>query len=278
MILVTGGRGSVAAGLLALLRADGHAVRVGSARPGELPADVAAVACDLQDPRTFATALHDVSSVFLYAEAAHIAEFVTVAAESGVDHIVLLSSSSTLDPDAATNPVAKSHLDAELGLADAPMNVTVLRPGAFAGNARGWAWAIRAGRPVRLPYPGAYADPIHELDLATVAHALLTRPDHRGHPHTLTGPQTLTFTEQLELIGEIIDHRIDIEQVPPEVWRAEVADYIPATYADGLLDYWARCDGVPSPLSDAVETITGRPARSFGQWVHEHRDVFDPGA
>ncbi|WP_194819052.1 NAD(P)H-binding protein [Nocardia sp. XZ_19_385] len=272
MILITGGRGTVATELRSLLIDDGHAVRIGSARPDEL--DPPAAVCDLKDPSTFAAALDDVSSVFLYANATHISEFVTAATEAGVDHIVLLSSSATLDPDATTNPVAKAHLDAELGLADAPMTVTVLRPGAFAGNARGWAWSIRAGRPVNLPYPNAYADPIHERDIAAVAHALLTRPDHRGRGHTLTGPQTLTFTEQLELIGTIIDRPVEIAHVTPEAWRAEVADFMPAHFATGLLDYWARCDGVPTPLSDAVEVITGHPARPFAQWVQEHRDAF----
>src|SRR6476469_1789260 len=135
MILITGGRGAVATDLLSLLRADGHAVRVGSGRPEQLPAGVPAVACDLRNPATFAAALDGVSSVFLYAEPKCITEFVSAATEAGVDHIVLLSSSAVLDPDAVTNPVAKSHLDAELGLADAPMTVSVLRPGAFAGNA-----------------------------------------------------------------------------------------------------------------------------------------------
>ncbi|MFC9895157.1 NAD(P)H-binding protein [Nocardia sp. NPDC127579] len=272
MFLLTGARGAVASALHPLLRADGHAVRLGSARPAEL--DQPAVHCDLRDPSTFPAALAGIASVFLYAEAAHLTEFLDAAIESGVEHIVLLSSSSTLDPDAATNPVAKSHLDAELALSDAPMPVTVLRPGAFAGNARSWAWSIRAGRPITLPYPNAYTDPIHELDVAAVAHALLTSPRHRGRHHTLTGPQTLTFTEQLRELAAIIGHPIEFEPVTPAAWRAEMADHLPAQYATGLLDYWARCDGVPTELTDTVERVTGRPARPFGEWVRDHVHEF----
>ncbi|MFQ6327356.1 SDR family oxidoreductase [Nocardia sp. CWNU-33] len=276
MILITGGRGAVATNLLSLLLADGHAVRVGSGRPDqlELPDGVSAVTCDLRDPTTFPAALAGVTSVFLYAEPAYITEFVTTATEAGVEHIVLLSSSSVLDPDAATNPVAKSHLDAELGLADAPMAVSVLQPGAFAGNARGWSFSIKTDRPVSLPYPNAYADPIHELDIAEAVHALLTEPEHRGAVYHLTGPQTLTFTAQLDLIAELTGRSVTIDHVTPDTWRQEMAEYIPAHYADGLLDYWRRCDGVPTVITDTVAALTGHPARTFADWIRDNAAIF----
>ncbi|WP_062992738.1 SDR family oxidoreductase [Nocardia anaemiae] len=274
MILITGGRGAVASNLLSLLRADGHAVRVGSGRPAQLPAGVPAVACDLRNPDTFAAALDGITSVFLYAEPEYIAEFASAATEAGVGHIVLLSSSAVLDPDAIANPVAKSHLDAELGLADAPMTVSVLRPGAFASNARGWSSAIKADRPVSLPYPNAYTDPIHELDVAECAHALLTKPDHRGGVYTLTGPQTLPFTAQIDLITKVTGRTATIAHVTPEAWKQQMAEFIPAHYADGLLDYWRRCDGVPTPITDTVTTLTGHPARSFTTWLEDHASEF----
>ncbi|MFI6998968.1 NAD(P)H-binding protein [Nocardia sp. NPDC050175] len=276
MILITGGRGAVATQLLTLLHADGLAVRVGSGRPEELqlPADVSAVACDLKDPNTFPAALAGVTSVFLYAEAAAIKEFVAAATEAGVEHIVLLSSSAVLSPDPAANPVAKAHHDAELGLADAPMTVSVLRPGAFAGNARSWARAIKAGRPINLPYPNAYADPIHEIDVAAAAYALLTAPEHRGQQHTLTGPETLTFTEQIDLVAEITGRTITVDQVTPEAWKQQMADYMPAAYADGLLDYWRLNDGIPTEITDTVATLTGRPPRTFTSWIEENAAEF----
>ncbi|MFI9505022.1 NAD(P)H-binding protein [Nocardia sp. NPDC052566] len=276
MILLTGGRGAIAEHLLTSLRADGLDVRVGSRHPDllRLPADVPAVACDLTDAATFPAALSGVTSVFLYAEAAAITEFAAAATEAGVEHIVLLSSSAVLDPGAATNPIAQSHLAAEVGLAHVPMTVTVLRPGAFAGNARNWAPAIKADQPVSLPYPNAYTDPIHELDIAAAAHALLTGPDHRGTAHTLTGPETLTFTAQLDRIAAITGRPVTVERVTPEVWREQTAEYLPAPYADGLLGYWRRCDGVPAPITDTVSTLIGRPARTFTSWVEENAAEF----
>lgn len=276
MLLITGGRGAVGTRLLQLLRADGHSVRVGSRRPGELalPTDVPAVACDLTDPSTFAAALAGVDSVFLYAEPAAIDEFVSAAHEAGVDHIVLLSSTSVLDPDVAANPIGKAHLDTEIGLAEAPMTTTVLRPGTFASNARLWAGPIKAGQPVSLPYPNAYAEPIHELDIAACARTVLTEPKHRAAQHTLTGPEALTFREQLDRVAEVIGRPVEIAEVTPEEWKQQMAPHLPGFVADGLLDHWRRYDGTPIPLTDTVTTLTGHPARTFTTWLREHADEF----
>ncbi|WP_433578601.1 SDR family oxidoreductase [Nocardia brasiliensis] len=276
MFLITGGRGAVGTHLLDLLRADGHAVRVGSRRPEELglPADVPGIACDLTDPNTFPAALSGVDAVFLYAESAAITEFVSAATEAGVEHIVLLSSASVLSPDAANNPIGKAHLDTEIGLADAPMTVTVLRPGTFAGNARFWAGPIKAGQPVSLPYPNAYTEPIHERDIAACAHAVLTAPKHRGGQHSLTGPEALTFREQLDRVASVIGRPVPIAEVSPAEWKDQMAPHMPGFVADGLLEHWLRHDGVPTPLTDTVTTLTGQPARTFTTWLQEHADEF----
>ncbi|WP_378738579.1 SDR family oxidoreductase [Nocardia brasiliensis] len=274
MILITGGRGSVGTNLLALLRADDLAVRVGSRRPEQLPADISAMTCDLTDPSTFPAALAGVTSVFLYAEPSTITEFATAATEAGVEHIVLLSSTAALGPDAATNPLGKFHLDTEVGLAAARMTTTVLRPGTFAGNARIWADAIKAGSPVSLPYPDAYTDPIHELDIAAAAHAVLTKPDHRGAEHQLTGPEALTFRQQLDRIAEVTGQPVAVDHVTPEEWKEQIRGHLPISVADALLDHWRRHDGVPTPLTDTVTTLTGRPSRTFTNWIEDNAAEF----
>jgi uncharacterized protein YbjT (DUF2867 family) len=268
MILVTGGRGAVATSLLPLLVAGGHEVRVGSKDPRALGRPDA-VLCDLTDPDTFPAALAGVSSVFLYAEASHIADFVAAATRAGVEHIVLLSSVAALDPRSA-NLLATSHRDVETALLASPIASTILRPGAFATNAKAWAWPIRAGRPVALAYPGAYTAPIHEKDLAEVAHAALTDPRHRDRHYTLTGPETMTFAAQVERIAEVTGLSITVERVAPEQWKQIMSGRMPAAVADGLLAYWRASDGVPSPVSPAVEEVTGHPGRTFTAWVRDH--------
>ncbi|MGW5395136.1 NmrA family NAD(P)-binding protein [Streptomyces sp. NPDC003952] len=269
-VLVTGGRGSVARGLVSLLAAHGVPYRLASREP-DTPGTVH---CDLSDPATFPEALAGVRSVFLYAEAAAIDAFVKEAVGAGVEHVVLLSSSSVLAPGAADSPLAASHLAVEQALLASPLRTTLLRPGSFASNALGWAWAMKSGRPVRLPYPGAYSDPVHESDLAEAACAVLTDPSLGGRAYTLTGPRTLTFAAQLAILGEAVGRPIPFEAVSREQWKAEVDGSIPGPYAEALLDYWSASDGLPVALTDDLQRLTGRPPRTFDTWSTEHVDAF----
>ncbi|MER5715534.1 NAD(P)H-binding protein [Streptomyces sp. NPDC002132] len=275
MILVTGGRGAVATHLTSSLHRDGLAVRVGSAAPETLspPDGVEAVRLDLTAPDTFAAALAGVTTVFLYASPERVTDFIDHARGAGVTHIVLLSSSAVLSPDPESDPLAKSHLDVERALLASPITTTILRPGSFASNAGGWAWAVKAGRPLSLPFPGAHTDPVHEKDVAEAAHAVITDPRHHGGRFTLTGPESLTFAQQVEQLAAVIGRPVSIDHVTPEAWKRESAEYIPAAFADALLKWWAS-NGKPLPLTRTVEELTGRPPRTFTTWAEDHAGDF----
>ncbi|CAM5448650.1 nucleotide-diphosphate-sugar epimerase [Streptomyces avidinii] len=269
-ILVTGGRGAVARGLSGLLAAHGIPHRLASREPDK----PGTVHCDLSDPATFPGALAGIRSVFLYAEASAADAFVKEAVPAGVEHVVLLSSSSVLAPGAAESPLAASHLAVEQALLASPLRATLLRPGSFASNALSWAWSLKSGRPVHLPYPGSSCDPVHEADIAEAAFAVLADPSLGGRAYTLTGPQSLTFTAQLALLGEAVGRPIPFEAVSREQWKAEAEGYIPGPYADALLDFWASTDGLPVKLTDAVERLTGHAPRTFAAWAADHADAF----
>ncbi|MGW2161565.1 NAD(P)H-binding protein [Nonomuraea sp. NPDC001699] len=268
--LVTGARGAVATALIGLLREQGLPVRPAS----KAPADPSVVRCDLGDPTTFAPALAGVTSVFLYAEPSHAQEFAAAAEAAGVEHVVLLSSAAVLTPDPDSSPLAASHLVSERALAASPVPSTVLRPGTFCGNAMAWSWAIKSGRPITLPYPHAHVDAIHEADIAAVAAAVLADPALGGRTYRLTGPQSLTFTDQVETLSRVTGRDIAITPVTRQEWKAEMAQYMDATLADALLDYWKGCDGRPIELTSLVEELTGTPARTFASWAEENRTAF----
>lgn len=267
-VLVTGSSGAVARALILMLDGEDIDVRAASSHPE------AGVRCDLKDPATFRAALTGVSSVFLYAEPAEIDAFLKEAAEAGVGHIVLLSSSAVLAPDAAEDPLAKQHLEVENALQASPIETTILRPGSFAGNAKAWAWPIKSGQPVSLPYPGAHADPIDETDVAECAFVALTEAGTTGKSYRLTGPESLTFAEQIDRVAEVIGRPVTVRPVSREDWKAEMADYVPGPYADALLDFWAASDGKPVELTNTVEELTGHTARTFTEWLHGHTDEF----
>jgi uncharacterized protein YbjT (DUF2867 family) len=273
--LVTGARGAVARGVVPLLLAAGLPVRVASKNPSELePVDgVEAVPLDLARPDTAAEALREVTKVFLYADATGIADLVKAMRAAAVEHVVLLSSSSAAAPDPEHNPLAEGHYRVEVALAESGLPFTVLRPGAFAANAQGWRYPLLAGEHIELPYPQAHIASIHEADIADVAARVLIDGSHLGETVDLTGPQSLSFAEQIEILSDVVGRPIPFVEVTRERSFEQLTRWMDAGYANALLDLWeAAVD--PEPISHATTTITGKPARTFRQWLEEHRADF----
>lgn len=285
-VLVTGSRGHVGSALISALHAAGVPVRAASRVPGQLtpPPGVPTVACDLDDPDTFAPALDSVESVFLYASPAHTPAFVAAAHAAGVRHIVLLSSASLswAERDGAPDgAIATLHRAAETALAAAVdgtgVETTVLRPGDFATNALQWAGSLRATGSIAVPYPGSHSSPIDQRDIADCAFTVLTgRPEARNATHVLTGPQSLPVSERVALLAEATGRPFSVEQTTPEAWKAAIAPFTPASFADDLLGYLVAGDGKPAEVTDTVERLTGHPARTFAQWARDHIEAFTP--
>jgi uncharacterized protein YbjT (DUF2867 family) len=274
-VLVTGSRGTVATTLIPLLLEHGVAVRAGSTDPSRsgLPDGVPVVPCNLRDPATFAAALEGIDSVFLYAEPSEIDAFIKEATAAGVSHIVLLSSTSALDgPN--DNPLGDKHLTVENALSASSVKSTFLRSGTFAGNALAWAWPIKAGKAVDLAFPGAHTDPVHELDVAEAALAALTDPGLGGRAYTLTGPESLSFAQQVEVLAAVTSLPVTFNHVTRAEWKMAMAEYVPPAFADSLLDLWESTVDSPVPLAPGVEELIGRPARSFRSWAEDHAAAF----
>ncbi|MEU3458439.1 NAD(P)H-binding protein [Streptomyces sp. NPDC006733] len=275
-ILVTGSRGRVGTTLIGLLHEQGYKVRAASSDPDELtlPDGVPDVKLSLAEPHTFRDALAGVDSVFLYANPSHIDEFIKTATDAGVQHVVLLSSSAVLNPDAKNDPIARQHLEVEEALASSALPCTFLRPSAFATNTLYWSWPLRTTGTVSLPYPGAHTDAIHESDIAEAAVAVLKDPALRGGGYTLTGAESFTFAEQIGLLARATGRPLTYDAVTPEAWKAQMADYLPDSFADGLLAYWRSHDGRPVELAAGVDVLTGHPPRPFAVWAAENAAAF----
>ncbi|GIG62223.1 NAD-dependent epimerase [Longispora fulva] len=270
--LITGARGKVGRAVLDRLRAADHPTRAASKNPAELT--VPAVELDLTRPT--AAALDGIRQVFLYPEPDGIADLVTAAESAGVEHIVLLSSSSVLGPDADTDPLARPSLLVERALADSPITTTVLRPDAFASNALGWAYHLRSGHPIRLAFPDAGIAPIHPDDVADLAVAALTGDALTGRAVTLTGGESVSFRAQLDILAELLGREIPVERITRAEAEEQFAQHMPPAMAAALHDLWEPVDGHAATLGDTTETLLGRPARTFAQWAAENLDAFRP--
>ncbi len=114
---------------------------------------------------------------------------------------------------------------------------TILRPGTFANNLLSWAWPIKAGMPVRAPYINSSQPPIHEADIADAAATVLLQDGHIGQSYPLTGPESLTRVEQVAAISAGIGRPIDLVEISPDEFRADVAQFLPEDIIAMLLEY-----------------------------------------
>ncbi|WP_328957890.1 NAD(P)H-binding protein [Kitasatospora purpeofusca] len=274
--LVTGARGKVGQGVIARLRAAGHSVRAASAHPADLtvPDGVERAELALDRPEAFGAVLRGVQQVFLYPQPAGIHAFAEAAEAAGVEHVVLLSSSSVLGPDAENDPLASHSLLVERALADSGLNCTFLRPDAFTSNSLGWAYFVGQGLPIQLAHPDAHIAPIHPEDLADIAAEALTGSSLTGSAPTLTGPESLTFREQLAVLAEALGREIPVERISRAEAEEQMGRHMPAPVVTSLLNLWEAATRGPAPVHDTTLTLLGHPARTYHQWARENTAAF----
>lgn len=266
MILVTGASGQVGRHVVAQLRSVGADFVMSGRNPAALGPD--AVYGDLTDPSTLPLA--GISKVFLYTVPSGIEGFLEAAAD--VEQIVLLSSQTVVDVIPSRQSIAEMHRVVEDAIVASGIPYTFLRPENFASNILMWGWPemIRADGVLRFPYPESHSDAVHEADIAAVAVEALTSPGHEGRSYFLTGPESVTQREQLEIIGEAVGKPVRYEELTDAEAREALRPIVPEWVMDAVVGWWAHTDGVPAPVTDEVERITGVPARSFKQWAADH--------
>lgn len=278
-ILVTGATGKVGGEVLAQLRDLKTPVRalVRSPENARLPADVEIAQGDLSDPDTLDRALDDVDTAFLV--------FPTLQADERADavieriakyarKIVYLSALGIPDrpkpqPDGVRD-IADSHANIEELIRKSGADWTFLRPGGFASNTLMWAEQIRSGDVVRSIYADAARPLIHERDIGAVAVRALTETGHSGATYSLTGPEVLTQTEQVAIIGEVIGKRLRFQEISEEEAKRELFAGVPSAIADAIIGAHADMVRDPGHVLSGVQEITGRPAHTFAQWVADH--------
>jgi len=289
MILVTGATGHVGGELVRRLAAAGQPVRAMTRRPQEarLPAGTQPVYGDADDPASLESAFAGVSGAFLMSSQAvgtaagptHDHALAEAAARAGVNRVVKLS---VLDAGTGTDPIARWHAEAETAVTSRADTFawTLLRPGRFMSNALQWAGMIRAGDEVSLPFADRPAASIDPADIAAVAYAALTTPgdEHAGATHELSGPESLTPTEELSILADVLNRPLQVREVPSEAARAGMARYgFPPEVVEAIMTRTLSSDRGTEVLPTA-EKLLGHPARTFSQWAQAHAGAFSQSA
>jgi uncharacterized protein YbjT (DUF2867 family) len=272
-IVVTGATGNVGRPLVEQLVKAGARVRAVTRRPGlaGLPAGVE------QMPEVVC---RGGSAVFLNSRALgpELADVVDAAHRHGVGKLVALSAINADDDDdrQPSRYRGDRNRECEQLAAGSGLPWVSLRPAVLATNFPGmWAAQIRAGDVVAGPYASASIAPIAEADIAAVAaHALLT-DDLVGQRVPLTGPQSLTNAELLEILGTVLHRPLRYQEVPAEFVRRRFIDNgFPNEFAAAYIAMLAETVTSPALVTHDVEKILDRPATTFAQWAREHTALF----
>lgn len=276
MILVTGATGNIGSVLVRQLHGDGASPVRGLTRDAaqvSFPDGVEAVEGDLARPASLKPALDGVRSLFLLPGMGADEDVLTASRQTGVEHVVLVSSITVRTHPHL--PAAAENLAVERLLQDSGMNWTILRPTQFASNALWWAESIREHRSIRVPYADIGLPAVHPADIAAVARAALTGPEHHGRTYPLTGPERITPRQQARAIGAALGHDVSVEESSREEAHRQMAPFLGEQTAHAVLDLMGGdVNDELLTVHDTVRRVTGSPARPFRQWAVENVAAF----
>jgi uncharacterized protein YbjT (DUF2867 family) len=131
---------------------------------------------------------------------------------------------------------------------------------------------VAAGDTVFGPYASFAEAVIHEQDVADVIARAMWDDSLLGRRITITGPEAVSLERMVAVIGDAIGKPLRFQQVPVEAaTRAMIGQGLDERFVLALMDRYAReLDRTPT-VTDEVNAILGRPARSFATWAADHR-------
>jgi uncharacterized protein YbjT (DUF2867 family) len=276
-ILVTGSTGNIGAATVRSLAAvPGVTVRAAvHARPAEpQPDNVEMVEVDFDRPETVRDAAAGVDAVFMITPSVptqvELAERVLNAlAAARVPRLVRLSA---IGADREDAPVfVREHTATEDQIAASGIPATFLRPNSFMTNFVQFHPPDPEGN-IRLPWGDSGVSLIDARDVADVAAHVLTTDGHVGKGYTLTGPAAVSVDEVASAIAEATGRAIRYIAMSEEAMRQGLLGYgVPPAMVDGLMDLWAtNRSGATAFVTNAVQELTGRPARSLAEFARDH--------
>jgi uncharacterized protein YbjT (DUF2867 family) len=267
MILVTGATGNMGRPLVRRLIEAGAEVRAitrnfQKAR-ATLPSGIDVLVGDLHRPEFRRQALVGVDKVFVQLDAGEAKAILSAAADAGVRQVVLVTSlNAEVRPQGF---VGSGSLAVEQRMRECDLRGTVLRPWEFASNSLNLAREIRTTGVVRKPAGSRPSPTIDPADVASVATTVLTEDGHDGLTYSLTGPAEIDSADKIAVIGRAVGRDLVFEEYhDPEQDKVvrDTPDQVSASYGVCYIES-------PGVLT-TVEDVTGKPARSYEQWVAEN--------
>lgn len=278
MILITGATGNIGGEVARQLINAGQPVRLFVRDPrklGDLAGRAEVEVGNLDKPDTLEAALRGVDGLFLVTLGSGDQDMAAAAAarRAGVKRLVKLS---TAEAEQATRQIGRWHRAREQMIESSGVPWTFLRPGQFMSNTLGWADSIRTEGVVYAPNGNDEVAPVDPTDVAAVAVMALTQPGHIGQSYSLTGPELVTVSQQVQTIARLLGKPVNYVDVPiddSKGWMLKSG--MPASLVDGMIELmWSVRHGESAFVTDTVQRLLGRPPRSYEAWVSAHIAAF----
>ncbi len=232
-------------------------------------------AFDWEDPTTWRTAMEGTESAYVtfYPDLAipaaehAISEFISLAKEVGLRHLVLLSGRGEQGAERAEAILANSGLD-----------WNVVRASWFMQNfSEGFMIEGILNGELMLPASDTVEPFIDIDDIADVAVAALTRVELRNRLFEVSGPRSMTFAQCAEEISTAVGYPVKFTPI-------SIDEFLQALRDQGLPEevlwlmnelFTVVFDGRNSIPASGVEEALGRPATDFCEYL---RKVMTTGA
>ncbi len=282
MIVLTGATGNVGTAVMAELSSRGVRARALAHSPASRAAIEAhgheAVDGDFDDPSSLAGAFEGCDQLLLLSPAhpdqpRREKAAVDAARDAGVSRVVAVS---LMGAD-LSSPSAFSRWHAEIDqhLVGSGLDHTILRPAGFMQTHLLPVPTVRAeGRWYGMTGDGAAAF-IDATDIAAAAAAALTG-DGALREVELTGPAAISMPEAAAELSRVIGRPVEYVDVPTEAYGASLQQVgLPDFLVNSIIPlYEAIRAGHLATVTDGVERLTGRPARTYREFAQTHRAEF----
>jgi uncharacterized protein YbjT (DUF2867 family) len=279
MILVTGVTGNVGKEVINQLIGKGLPVKAAArnltkAATADLK-DTEIVLFDYESSETFEPALAGVGRLFVIPPPVNprqhelIIPLIDVAAQTGVKHIVNLSTMDAENNESLPLRIAEKYIE-NSGIA-----YTLLRPNFFMQNCNGFMReSIKAQGGIYLPANGAKTSFIDIRDIAAVAVVALTTGNHLNKVYTLTGGQALDHYEMAKILSDVTGKDIQYFPMSDEDMRGALKSIgWTDKRIEMLIDlYRSVKQGETEYVSPDVANVLGREPITFEQYARDYAE------
>lgn len=277
MIVLLGATGNIGSELLRLLAESGAAVRAVSRKPprtSELTR-VEWVEGDLANPESLVEIFDGAKKLFLVTgNAGNMVllqkNAIAAAEEAGIEHVLKISALGASDHSKSV--IGVWHYIIERALRESSLDWTILRPHVFMQNILDQAETIRTDGELCSPAGEASIPMIDTRDIAAVSASVLTEAGHEGEMYTLSGPEPVSYRRAAEVLSNVLGTPITyVPETEDDAWhRLREAGLPPWLIGAQLaLASYQRAGGGTDIITDAVQTITGKPPRSFRDFARD---------